>query len=357
MFTSYSLDALKDGLLPFLWVLCHLFLRRFGIPQPLIEAMAGLMNERRFYVRDCGHVSEERHQRSGITQGCALSPLLFVTVMSVLMTDAVDLLSESARAAYKHGSLADLAFADDTLLMGVSLPHLTEFLQAVSSCGSHYGMSLHYDKFQLLQIHCEDDFIFPDGQRLKAAESMDYLGTALSADGRASSELCRRIGMAKADFNSLSKVWKHSSLSRRRKVHLYSSMIESKLLYGLSALVLTKADRRKLDGFQARCLRRACGILPSWLCRVSNNQVLEKAEHTKASILLQRRQLLYLGKILRAPCDSPLKSVSLDGDTLLPATARYIRRIGRPRLEWSSKSNKDESDPYRSLFPWLLETS
>eukprot|EP00930_Biecheleria_cincta_P025694 TRINITY_DN18244_c0_g2_i1.p1 TRINITY_DN18244_c0_g2~~TRINITY_DN18244_c0_g2_i1.p1 ORF type:complete len:330 (-),score=41.55 TRINITY_DN18244_c0_g2_i1:133-1122(-) len=292
------------------------------------------MQERRFYVQDCESISADRRQNSGITQGCALSPLLFITVMSILMSDAVATLSPSAKAAYQKGDLSDLAYADDTLLLGVSSHYLSEFLSAVSAAGKNYGMSLHYDKFQLLQINCAGAIKLPTGEEVKAVDSMEYLGTLLTEDGRSAKELSRRIGMAKADFNALSKVWKQSSLSSKRKVDLYVSLVESRLLYGLSASMMRKADERKLDGFQARCLRQALRIPHAWESRISNASVLEKAQHMKASILLQRKQLMYLGKVMRADHDSALRTVSFSNNHLQPATSRYIRRIGRPRLEW-----------------------
>ena len=163
---------------------------------------------------------------------------------------------------------------------------------------------------------------------------MDYLGTLLSADGHMESERGRRIGCARADLNLLHRVWGHSTLSTKRKIALFSSLIESKLLYGLSCACLAVPDRRRLDGFQARCLRRILKIPPPYYSRVSNNTVLQRAGHTRASTLLLRRQLTLLRKILRAPSASPLKFASLIGSTLVPATSRYVRRVGHPRREW-----------------------
>ena len=105
------------------------------------------MVDRNFFVEEFGSRSANRPQSSGISQGCTLSPLLFLIVMSVLMHDAVQSVSPAARAAYDRGDLADLAFADDTLLMGVSSVHLTEFLDAVAISGNRFGLSLHTDKF------------------------------------------------------------------------------------------------------------------------------------------------------------------------------------------------------------------
>ena len=49
-----------------------------------------------------------------------MSPLLLVTVMSVVMNDAVKMLSAEAKLAYNRGDLAELVYADDTLLLGFS---------------------------------------------------------------------------------------------------------------------------------------------------------------------------------------------------------------------------------------------
>ena len=73
-------------------------------------------------------------------------------------------------------------------------------------------------------------------------------------------EVARKIGAATADFHALDKVWKHSCISRARKLELYVSLIESKLRYALSSAWLLKADLRRLDGFQARCLRKILGV-------------------------------------------------------------------------------------------------
>ena len=132
----------------------------------------------------------------------------------------------------------------------------------------------------------------------------------------------------------LQKVWGHSTLSRKRKLKLYESLIESKLLYGLPCGCLNVADRRRLDGFQARCLRQILKVPPAYYSRISNAAVLRQATLTKASTLLLRRQLAILGRILRCTSDSPLRTTSFIGGTLVPATSQFVRRVGRPRREW-----------------------
>ena len=198
-FDSINVQSLLDAL------------RRFGLPEGLTSIVASIMTRRLFRVRDFGADSHSKPQLFRISQGCTLSPLLFIIAMTVLMHDAVNLLSPAARAAYEKGELADLVYADDTLLLGVSSAHMTEYLQAVASAGELYGMELHNGKLQLLNICCTTSITKPNGEALEPQAEMHYLGTALAETGRLDSELGRRIGQAKREFRLLSQVWGHSA--------------------------------------------------------------------------------------------------------------------------------------------------
>ena len=121
---------------------------------------------------------------------------------------------------------------------------------------------------------------------------------------------------------------------RDRKLRIFQALIESKLYYCLSCAVFTKSALRRLDGFQCRRLRKILGIAPALVSRISNAEVLRRSQHEPASAQLLKRQLLLLGKVVRAPDHNPMKVASFIPSTLEPATNRYVRRVGRPRLEW-----------------------
>ena len=63
-------------------------LRRFGLAEQILDVIKAIYSDRSFIVRYCGHESQKRHQRAGISQGCPLSPSLFVMLMTVVMFDA-----------------------------------------------------------------------------------------------------------------------------------------------------------------------------------------------------------------------------------------------------------------------------
>ena len=202
-------------------------LRRFGIPDFCRQMIRNMMQHRRFYVEDQGVKSNLKAQNSGIWQGCTLSPLLFIIMMTVLMHDAISNLSNPAQLA----------------------------------------------------------------------------------------------------------VWKHSSLPRFRKIEIYKALIESKLMYSLSCLCLSSADRRRLDGFQNRRLRSILGIPPAFISRVSNMEVLRTASYISATDMLLKRQLILFGKALRSPFDHPFYVCAFIPASLQRATSACVSRVGRPRRE------------------------
>jgi len=255
-------------------------------------------------------------------------------LMTVIRKDAEAELSPSSQEVIKAGSLSALLYADDTLIMGSSSERLQEFLDSVSKAGGRYGLSLHWSKFQLLQVGGECRLCSPDGNQIEAKEVMSYLGVSIYDDGGVKTELNRKLGAAWGNFCNLDRVWKHTSLSTARKVAVYNAIVVSRLLYGLSSAWLNAAEIRRLNGFHCRCLRKITRIRPSFVSRVSNAAVLMRAHEHPLSSYLRYQQLLLFGRVARAPARDALRRATFHHG-LEPATNRYVRRIRRPRNEWA----------------------
>ena len=105
-------------------------------------------------------------------------------------------------------------------------------------------------------------------------------------------------------------------------------------MYSLAPACFTKAEFRRLDGFQSKCLRKVLKIQPSYYSRVSNAEVRRIAEVCSSSDALRSRQLLLLGRVLVSTDENALQQLSFTPGMWQPATSRYIRRVGRPRKEW-----------------------
>ena len=188
----------------------------------------------------------------------------------------------------------------------------------------------------------------PDGNDLHPKSHMECLGTALSDTACSDTELSRRIGMAKQDFRHLSKVWNHAGLACKRRLHFYQGLVESFFLYSLATSCYTAAQLRRIDGFQAKCIRRILGIPAPFLSRISNAEVVRRSGLALATRRLEHQQLILLGKVLRADLDSPLQTSTFKPTgSMRPITDYYIRRIGRPRKEWIKTVSASASSKYR----------
>ena len=155
----------------------------------------------------------------------------------------------------------------------------------------------------MLPIRCEATVYKPDGTQIDEKDSLVYLGSLLNKSGNIGPELNRRLGAARSDFRQLSKVWKHTSLSLQKKLRTFESCIVAKLLYCLHTAWLNVADVRKLDAFQAQCLRDIAGIPHSYIGRVSNKIVLETCRQQKLSTKLVHRQLILFHNVAQLPND------------------------------------------------------
>ena len=164
------------------------------------------------------------------------------------------------------------------------------------------------------------------------------------SDGRADSEISRKLGAARADLQQLAAVWKQANVPVKDKLQYFHSLIISRLIYGLASMWLMVGQRRRLDGFYARCLRSILRVPHSFISRVSNAQVFCKAGVSKFSDQLLQRQMILLGKVARSPADSPLRRDTFIPGTILPQLGRFVGRVGRPRQDWTRELLKIGTD-------------
>ena len=73
-----AFDLIKPGVL-------SVAVGRVGVPEHMLSAVRCIYASRRFTVADGQFSSTARGQEAGISQGCHLSPFLFVMVMAVIM--------------------------------------------------------------------------------------------------------------------------------------------------------------------------------------------------------------------------------------------------------------------------------
>ena len=186
-------------------------------------------------------------------------------------------------------------------------------------------------KVEFMAINCQSNICDPEGKIIESHQHLKYLGAQIAADASVDSELNQKLGVASHDFKLLQQVWKHSSLTLQFKFLVFMACIVQKLLYGLESAWLNIAAQRKLDGFQARCLRKILRIAPPHISRISNKFILQQFSAVPLSKTLLERQLLYFGHIARCDSSSILRKSVFIHDLELH---ELPLKQGRPRDTW-----------------------
>jgi len=223
-------------------------------------------------------------------------------VMTVLISDAN--LKFRAHPHYHNTPAAEfeeLLYADDTLIVHSDAGMVDFYMAKIGEVGQQYGLQFNWGKLEYLSVNTDGQFFTPTGEPIPKKDRLKYLGSLLSHDAKIGAELNQRLGAARAEFDTLSKVWAHSMLNIRRKHEIFQACVVTKLLYCLHTTWLNAAETNKIDALQARCLRKLTGILHSYLSRVSNETVRQTAGAVRLSLMLRKQQLIYLGDIARMP--------------------------------------------------------
>ena len=95
------------------------------------------------------------------------------------------------------------------------------------------------------------------------------------------------------------------------------------------------------------------------LSRVSNKEVFSRAGAHPLSDQLLYEQFALLRKVAQSDAGCPLRQNTFVEDSLTPQIGRFVRRIGRPRQDWTTQLLK-EGDllfAYSTLCEILSDTS
>jgi hypothetical protein len=154
------------------------------------------------------------------------------------------------------------------------------------------------------------------------------VGTEITEQNSSSLDIKCRTAQALAAVGKLCSVWKSRHISKVTKFRLMDFLVIPIALYGCETWTLNKADRKKLQSFETKSLRKILGVT----CRerVTNKEILARssrdAGHLLKNVLLRQRK--WLGHVLRMQ-GQRLPKMSLQAHHIGP------RRRGRPRKKSS----------------------
>ena len=286
---------------------------RFGIPQNYIDLIEQFYTLPTFQIESWSEAPAKGKVNAGIRQGCPLSPYLFVIVLSVIMTDLDDHLRLTGQPCNTWSvgrPTYDLEYADDTLLISLTIPQMQEFLTGLEQEAARYGMRLNEAKTEILSSTPQPDPVFfNSGEPVEVVEVVKYLGSMISFAKPFEVAFMHRLGVAETAHKKMRLVW-NCNMPRKRKIKLFMATVVPCLTYGLDALTLTAKDLKRLDGQFYRFLRRAIGIKASYYSRISNVEVWEQASRPRRpSETLYRTQYKMMREVYCSNMDNPIHNV------------------------------------------------
>ena len=144
----------------------------------------------------------------------------------------------------------------------------------------------------------------------------------------------RRTRLAAWAFGRLkSTIWSNHDITRPLKVRIYQSLILPIATYGSESWALRKADCRKLEVFEMRCLRSILGV--TLLDKIRNDEIRQRLNITTTiTEIISKRRMKWFGHVVRMPQHRlPYQAYIHDFST--------PRQPGRPPARWRDQIPKD----------------
>jgi hypothetical protein len=107
----------------------------------------------------------------------------------------------------------------------------------------------------------------------------------------------------------MEKLWKSPVVDVRTKVRILQASVISILLYGSETWLIPKQQMDSLDSFARSCYRIMLNI--KRLDHVTNDDIYKRTDQLPFSDKIKRRQLTWVGHILRRDIEEPVRKYAL----------------------------------------------
>ena len=135
-----------------------------NVPNKMLNILKTFYENPRFRIKDRQGKSEWRKQKTGIRQGCPLSPYLFVIFMTVLFHDVEkEVGKKTMENCMDVVDFSNILYADDTFLVGKRSRELNKILWAIEKHSARYGMRLNMGKCVAINMGVKSAIKFKNG--------------------------------------------------------------------------------------------------------------------------------------------------------------------------------------------------
>ena len=300
-------------------------MRHHGIPTKFVNIIKNSYEGMSCKIIHEGQLTRSFPVKTGVRQGCLLSPFLFLLV--------IDWIMRTTTAGKRNGiqwtmtgQLDDLDFADDLALLSHTHQQMQEKTADLAEVSAQVGLKVNRGKTKVLRANTKkQDPIRLNDDPLEEVEKFTYLGSTVDRQGGTDADVKARIGKARIAFRQLKNIWTSRLVGRRTKIRLFNSNVKSVLMYGAETWRTTKNISKKIQTFINGCLRQILQI--HWPDTIRNMELWERTHQLPAEKEVKKRKWRWVGHTLRKSIDDITRHA-------LRWNPQGQRRRGRPRNSW-----------------------
>jgi hypothetical protein len=250
------------------------------------------------YVSDKnGGISEPFRAGVGVKQGGSMSPWLFNKYINKLL----ELLERSGKL-YKLNEMYKgiMVYADDTNVISHTVEDLRVCINIIENYCMLYDISINAKKTKWMHLGLQSSIIVPEirvnGDILEKVLSFKFLGVIIESNGTHKMHIEKRRSLFMTGLGELQRLGiNKKDVPIGMKTLLYTSLVRSKLTYGLETINLSESKIKKyLSHLEGNALKNACGLN----LRSRTTALLYGMKITPISLYLFKRKISFLLELL-----------------------------------------------------------
>ena len=192
-------------------------LRRYGAPMKVVNLIRNSYEGLSCRMVHEGRLTEKFEVKTGVREGCLLSPFLFILAIDWIMR-AVTNRNRNGIQWTLWTQLDDLDFADDLALLSHNHQQMQAKMSDLYHTSLQIGLTINKQKTKILRINAgTDEPVTTEGAELGEVDSFTYLGSVMDKSGETDAEVKTRIGKARSAYNMLKKVWNSREIGTSTK--------------------------------------------------------------------------------------------------------------------------------------------
>ena len=187
-------------------------LTHYGVPEKIIFLIRCTFQDMSCRIAHAGQMLESFEVKTGVRQGCLLSPFLFLLV--------IDWIMKITKTGRNNGiqwtlwtQLDVLDFADDLALLSHNQGQMQDKTTLLETTSAGTGLKINRKKTELMKMNTTANAPVTLGEEpIREVKSFVYLGSVVGQQGGTDKDVIVRIGKAKSSLRHAQKrlgIWRN----------------------------------------------------------------------------------------------------------------------------------------------------